>query len=129
MHHQVCVAMMGLPFESDKVHTADFYINIGKQILQSDIKVDSICLKDASGTTDPKTVYDTAKGLKPLMPPGMPLWLHTHDTASIAVSQYMAGIAGGVDGVDLSVRPMASGTVQPDVRSLAHGRRFPGRVL
>ena len=28
MHHQVCIAMMGLPFKSDKVHTAEFYINI-----------------------------------------------------------------------------------------------------
>lgn len=121
MHHQVCIALMGLPFESDRVHTPEFYINIGKQILDSGIKVDSICLKDASGTTTPKTVYDTAVGLKKMMPPEMELWMHTHDTASTAIACYMAGIEGGVDGVDLSVRPLASGTVQPDVRSLAHG--------
>lgn len=120
MHHQVCIALMGMPFYSDKVHTAEFYINIGKKLLEAGIKIDSLCLKDASGTTDPKTIYDTAVGLKKIMPPEMPLWLHTHDTASIAVSCYMAGIEAGVDGVDLSVRPMASGTVQPDVRSLAH---------
>jgi len=24
MHHQVCIALMGLPFQSDKVHTAEF---------------------------------------------------------------------------------------------------------
>jgi len=129
MHHQVCVALMGLPFYSDKVHTAEFYINIGKQILDSDIQVDSICLKDASGTTDPKTVYDTAVGMKKLMPEGMPLWFHTHDTASTAVSCYVAGIEGGVDGVDLSIRPMASGTVQPDVRSLAHAIKGTGYSL
>ena len=129
MHHQVCVAMMGLPFASDRVHTAEFYINIGKQILESDIQVDSICLKDASGTTDPKTIYDTAKGLRALMPPKMPLWLHTHDTASLAVAQYMAGIAGGVDGVDLSIRPMASGTCQPDLRSMAHALKGTGYSL
>ena len=63
------------------------------------------------------------------MPPEMPLWLHTHDTASTAVSCYMAGIEAGVDGVDLSVRPMASGTVQPDVRSLAHGLKGTGYTL
>ena len=129
MHHQVCIALMGLPFKSDKVHTADFYINIGKSLLNSGMHIDSICLKDASGTTDPKTVYDTAIGLKKLMPPEMPLWLHSHDTASIAVSCYMAGIEGGVDGVDLSVRPMASGTVQPDVRSLAHALKGTGYSL
>ena len=129
MHHQVAIALMGLPFKSEKVHTAEFYINIGKQLLESGMKIDSICLKDASGTTDPKTIYDTVKGLKKLMPPAMPLWLHTHDTASTAVACYMAGIDAGVDGVDLSVRPMASGTVQPDVRSLAHGLKGTGFSL
>jgi pyruvate carboxylase subunit B len=126
MHHQVCIALMGLPFKSDKVHTAEFYINIGKQLLESDIQIDSICLKDASGTTDPRTIYDTAVGLKKIMPPEMPLWQHTHDTASMAVACYMAGIEGGVDGIDLSVRPMASGTVQPDVRSMDHALKGTG---
>ena len=129
MHHQVCIALMGLPFHSDKVHTSEFYLNIGKRLLESDVQIDSICLKDASGTTDPKTIYDTTVGLKKIMPPEMPLWLHTHDTASTAVSCYVAGIEGGVDGVDLSVRPMASGTVQPDVRSLAHALKGTGYLL
>jgi pyruvate carboxylase subunit B len=129
MHHQVCIALMGLPFKSDKVHTPEFYINIGKRLLDSGMRIDSICLKDASGTTDPMTVYETAVGLKKIMPPEMPLWLHTHDTASTAVSCYMAGIAGGADGIDLSVRPMASGTVQPDVRSMAHALKGTGYSL
>ncbi|UCG33650.1 MAG: hypothetical protein JSU68_03250, partial [Phycisphaerales bacterium] len=42
---------------------------------------------------------------------------------------YMAGIQGGADGIDLSVRPMASGTVQPDVRSMAHALKGTGYVL
>jgi pyruvate carboxylase subunit B len=129
MHHQVCIAIMGLPFHSDKVHTAEFYINIGKQLLDSGMQIDSICLKDASGTTDPKTIYDTVVGLKKIMPPEMPLWQHTHDTASMAVACYMAGIAGGVDGVDVSIRPMASGTVQPDIRSLDHALKGTGYSL
>ncbi|MCP4634007.1 MAG: biotin attachment protein [candidate division Zixibacteria bacterium] len=129
MHHQVCIALMGLPFKSDKVHTADFYINIGKRLIDSGIRIDSICLKDASGTTDPKTCYDTAVGLKKIMPPEIPLWQHTHDTASMAVACYMAGIEGGVDGIDLSVRPMASGTVQPDVRSVEHALKGTGYSL
>ncbi len=129
MHHQVCIALMGLPFHSDKVHTAEFYTTIGKRLLDSGLHIDSICLKDASGTTDPKTIYDTALALKKIMPPEMPLWMHTHDTASTAVSCYMAAIAGGADGVDLSVRPFASGTVQPDARSLAHALKGTGYSL
>ncbi|MCB9057855.1 MAG: biotin attachment protein [Calditrichae bacterium] len=129
MHHQVCIAIMGLPFQSDKVHTAEFYINIGKKLLNSGMHIDSICLKDASGTTDPKTIYDTVIGLKKIMPPEMKLIQHTHDTASTAVSCYMAGIEAGVDGIDCSIRPMASGTVQPDIRSVAHGLKGTGYSL
>jgi pyruvate carboxylase subunit B len=129
MHHQVCVALMGLPFKDESVHTAEFYVNIIKKVLASGIHIDSVCMKDASGTTDPKTCYETAKGLKKILPPEVILWQHTHDTASMAVACYMAGIEGGVDGVDLSVRPMASGTVQPDVRSLWHALKGTGYSL
>jgi pyruvate carboxylase subunit B len=129
MHHQACVAMMGLPFESKMAHTAEFYINVAKELLKRDIKVDSICLKDASGTTTPKIVYETAKGIRKLMPPEMPLWHHNHDTASTSVACYMAAIEGGCDGIDLSCRPLASGTVQPDVRSMHHALRGTGYSL
>ena len=129
MHHQVCVALMGLPYKSREVHTAEFYINVIKQVLASGVQIDSVCMKDASGTTDPRTCYETAKGLKKILPPEIPLWQHTHDTASMAVACYMAGIQGGVDGIDLSVRPMASGTVQPDVRSMWHALKNTGYFL
>ncbi len=129
MHHQVCVALMGLPFQSDKVHTPAFYIDVIRRVLESGIKVDSVCMKDASGTTDPQTCYETAKGIRKILPPELPLWQHTHDTGSLAVACYMAGLAGGVDGIDLSVRPMASGTVQPDVRSMWHALKNSGYSL
>ncbi|MBW2453702.1 MAG: biotin attachment protein [Deltaproteobacteria bacterium] len=129
MHHQVCVALMGLPFKSDRVHTADFYVNVIKRFLKHGVHFDSICMKDASGTTDPKTCYETAKGLRKLLGPDALLWMHTHDTASMAVACYMAGIEGGVDGIDLSVRPMASGTVQPDIRSMWHALKGTGYSL
>jgi pyruvate carboxylase subunit B len=149
MHHQVCVAMMGLPFEDPTVHSAEFYIDVVRKVLARGAHFDSVCMKDASGTTDPRTCYETAKGLKRILPPEVPLWQHTHDTASLAVAYqetadggfipagsaepvedcYLAGIEAGVDGIDLSVRPMASGTVQPDVRSMWHALRGTGFTL
>lgn len=129
MHHQVTVATMGLPFQEGTVHTPAFYVDVIRQVLRRGVRIDSVCMKDASGTTDPKTCYETARGLKAILPPEVPLWQHTHDTASMAVSCYMAGIAGGVDGVDLSVRPLASGTSQPDVRSLWHALKGTGYSL
>jgi pyruvate carboxylase subunit B len=129
MHHQVCVAMMGLPYASNKVHTPAFYIKVVEDLLKSGMRIDSVCMKDASGTTDPRTCYETARGLKKILPPEIPLVQHTHDTASMAVACYMAGIAGGVDGIDLSVRPVASGTSQPDVRSMWHALKGTGYSL
>jgi pyruvate carboxylase subunit B len=129
MHHQVCVAMMGLPYQSDQVHTPDFYVRVVRKLLDSGLHFDSVCMKDASGTTDPHTCYETAKGLKKILPPEVPLSMHTHDTASMAVACYMAGIAGGVDRIDLSVRPLASGTAQPDVRSMWHALKGTGYSL
>ena len=129
MHHQAVIALMGLPFKSEKVHTPEFYIDIGRQILESGMHVDSIALKDASGTTDPVTIYRTAQGLRKLMPPEMPLWMHTHDTAGTALTCYLAAIHGGADGIDLSIRPLAGGTSQPDIRSMAHLLKGTGYSL
>jgi pyruvate carboxylase subunit B len=129
MHHQVCVAMMGLPFEDPTVHTAEFYVDVVRRLMARGLHFDSVCMKDASGTADPRTCYETARGLRKILPPEVPLWQHTHDTASLAIACYLAGIEGGVDGIDLSVRPMASGTVQPDVRSMWHALRGTGFAL
>ncbi len=129
MHHQVVVALMGLPFKSTKVHTPEFYIDVVRRLLERDIRVDSICMKDASGTTDPRTVYETAKGIRKILPEETQLWFHTHDTASMAVACYLAAIEGGADGIDLAVRPMASGTSQPDVRSMWHALKGTGYSL
>lgn len=129
MHHQVCVALMGLPFQSDKVHTSEFYIDVIRRFMKTGVHFDSICLKDASGTTDPRTCYETVKGLRELVGPDVTIWQHTHDTASMGIACYMAGIAGGVDGIDLSIRPLASGTVQPDIRAMAHALKGTGYEL
>jgi pyruvate carboxylase subunit B len=129
MHHQVCVSMMGLPFRSTEVHTPAFYVDVVRRLLERDVRIDSVCMKDASGTTDPTTVYQTARGIRALLPAGTPLWMHTHDTASMAVACYMAGLEGGVDGIDLSIRPLTSGTVQPDLRAMWHALKGSGYSL
>jgi pyruvate carboxylase subunit B len=129
MHHQVCIALMGLPFASDKVHTPEFYIDVMRRFLKTGVPFDSVCLKDASGTTDPRTCYETIKGLRKLLGPDVLIWQHTHDTASMGIACYMAGVEGGADGIDLSLRPLASGTVQPDIRAMAHALKGTGYSL
>ncbi|MCP5158816.1 MAG: biotin attachment protein [Gammaproteobacteria bacterium] len=129
MHHQVCVAMMGLPYSTQSTHTPESYVQVVQKLLESGLHFDSVCMQDASGTTSPHNCYETAKGIKRILPPEIPLSMHTCDTASMAVACYMAGIAGGVDSIDLSVRPLAAGVMQPDVRSMARALQSTGYSL
>ena len=55
-----------------------------------------------------------------MVPEDTILWFHTHDTAGIAISQNLAAIEGGADGIDLAKSPVCGGTCQPDILSMMH---------
>ena len=54
LHHQVVVSMMELPPGCCGVDDVDFYIKTLREILDSGLPYDSICFKDASGTSNPE---------------------------------------------------------------------------
>jgi len=120
LHHQIVVTVMDLPPGCTGAHTAEFYLDRLQEILNSDIPFHSICFKDATGTANPKKVYETFKGARKMVPEDTILWFHTHDTAGIALSQNMAAIEGGADGIDLAKSPVCGGTCQPDILSMMH---------
>lgn len=120
LQHQVVVSMMELPPGCSGAHTPEFYIDRLKQILDAGIPFHSICFKDASGTSNPRKVYDTLKAARKLVSADTILWFHTHDTAGLGISQNLAAIEGGADGVDLAKSPVSGGTCQPDILSMMH---------
>jgi pyruvate carboxylase subunit B len=120
LRHQVVVSMMELPPGCSGAHTPEFYIDRLKQILDAGIPFHSICFKDASGTSNPRKVYDTLKAARKIVSADTILWFHTHDTAGLGISQNMAAIEGGADGVDLAKSPVSGGTCQPDILSMMH---------
>ncbi|MDT8448002.1 MAG: biotin/lipoyl-containing protein [bacterium] len=120
LKHQVVVSMMDLPPGCEGAHTTEFYLDRLKQILDSGLPFDSICFKDASGTANPRKVFETIKGARKMVPEGTTLWFHSHDTAGVGVTQYMAAIEGGIDGIDLAKSPCSGGTAQPDILSMWH---------
>lgn len=120
LNHQIVITMMDLPPGCEGAHTPEFYLDRLKQILDSDIPFHSICFKDASGTANPQKIYDTFKGARKMVPEDTILWYHTHDTAGIAISQNMAAVEGGADGIDLAKSPVCGGTCQPDILSMMH---------
>jgi pyruvate carboxylase subunit B len=120
LHHQIVVTVMDLPPGCEGAHTAEFYLDRLQQILDSDIPYHSICFKDATGTANPKKLYETFKGARKMVSADTTLWFHTHDTAGIGISQNLAAIEGGADGVDLAKSPVSGGTCQPDILSMMH---------
>ncbi len=120
LHHQVAVTMMELPPGCSGAHDPEFYVKTLREILDSGLPYDSICFKDASGTSNPKKVYDTIKAARKVLGENAIIWMHTHETAGVGISQYQAAIEAGCDGVCLARSPLSGGTCQPDILSLWH---------
>jgi pyruvate carboxylase subunit B len=120
LNHQVVISMMDLPPGCTGAHTAEFYIDRLKQILAAGIPYHSICFKDASGTANPRKVYETFKAARKIVSEDTILWFHTHDTAGMAISQNLAAVEGGATGIDLAKSPVSGGTCQADILSMMH---------
>lgn len=120
LKHEVVVTMMDLPPGCVGAHDGAFYEKTLRDILDSGIPYDSICFKDASGTSSPQKVYETIKMARRLVPEGTHLRLHTHETAGVSVACYMAALDAGVDGIDLAAAPVSGGTSQPDILTMLH---------
>ena len=123
LNHQVCVSMMALPPGCEGAHDADFYEKCLRDILDAEIPYDSVCFKDASGTALPATVYETIKRARKMLPEGTVIDFHTHETAGIGVTAYMAALEAGADAIDLSLAPVSGGTCQSDVAVMWHALR------
>ena len=118
--HEVVVTMMDLPAGLEGAHDAAFYERILREILDAGIPYDSVCFKDASGTSSPQKVYETIKMARRLLGDETHIRLHTHETAGVSVACYLAALEAGVSGIDLAASPVSGGTSQPDILTMLH---------
>ena len=118
--HEVVVTMMDLPAGLEGAHDAAFYERILREILDAGIPHDSVCFKDASGTSSPQKVYETIKMARSLLGDDVHIRLHTHETAGVSVACYLAALEAGVSGIDLAASPVSGGTSQPDILTMLH---------
>ncbi len=123
LRHEVVVTMMALPPGASGAHDPEFYEGVLKKILDAGIPYDSVCFKDASGTSTPAVVYETIKRARKLLGPDMNLTFHSHETAGVSIQQYMSAIEAGATQVDLSMVPASGGTCQPDIMTMWHALR------
>jgi oxaloacetate decarboxylase alpha subunit/pyruvate carboxylase subunit B len=119
-------------YTTSPVHTIESFVRMGVEL--EAMGCHSIGIKDMSGIVTPHVISNLVKELKRKV--GIPITLHTHDTAGLGAAAYLAAIDAGVDTVETSIVPFANGTAQPDtVRMLAllegHARRpdyDPGKL-
>lgn len=123
LKHEITVTMMELPPGCEGAHTPEFYMSVLKQILDADIPFDSVCFKDASGTSRPTKVYETIKAARKMLGPKARIVFHSHETAGTGTVSYMSAIEAGADQIDLSMAPCSGGTCQPDVITMWHALR------
>ena len=96
------------------VHTVENFVKLGVQLEK--MGCDSIGIKDMSGILQPQIAHRMVKELKSKV--GIPITLHTHDTAGLGATAYLAAIDAGVDCVEVSIVPFANGTSQPDTQRM-----------
>jgi len=123
LRHEVTVTMMALPPNAKGAHNPEFYEKVLRDILDADIPFDSVCFKDASGTSTPHTVYETVKRARKLLGPDMNITFHSHETAGVSIQQYVSALEAGATQLDLSMSPVSGGTCQPDIITMWHALR------
>ena len=118
--HEVTITMMELPFGCEGAHDVAFYEKVLRNILESGLPFDSLAFKDASGTSNPRKVYETIKMAREILGADAHIRFHSHETAGTGLAAYMAALEGGADGIDLAMKPVSGGTGQPDIISMWH---------
>jgi len=96
------------------VHTVGNFVKMGVEL--ESMGCDSLGIKDMSGILQPRIAFDLVQELKRKV--GLPITLHTHDTAGLGAASYLAAIDAGVDCVEVSIAPFANGTSQPDTQRM-----------
>ena len=120
LDHEVTITMMELPYGCEGAHDVAFYEKVLRNILDSGLPFDSLAFKDASGTSNPRKVYETIKMAREILGADAHIRFHSHETAGTGLAAYLAALDGGADGIDLAMKPVSGGTGQPDIISMWH---------
>lgn len=112
-------------YTASPVHTLDRFVAFGEELAA--LGCHTLGIKDMSGILAPAVAAELVRRLKART--GLPVVVHSHDTAGFAAAAYYAAIEAGADAVETSIQPFADGTAQPDTQRmlalLEHHPRCP----
>ncbi len=103
-------------YTTSPVHTVEAFVRYAVEL--KEMGCHSLAIKDMAGVIAPGPAARIVREVKKLT--GLPVTLHSHDTAGLAAASYLAAIDAGADAIETSIAPFANGTSQPDtLRMLA----------
>ena len=91
-----------------------YYVNLAKELERRGVHI--LGIKDMSGLLKPYAAHKLVSTLKNEI--GLPIHLHTHDTAGNGVATVLKAAEAGVDIVDTAISAMSSLTSQPSLNAV-----------
>ncbi|MBR4720512.1 MAG: oxaloacetate decarboxylase subunit alpha [Clostridia bacterium] len=96
------------------VHNIDYFVKLSETLEK--MGADSICIKDMANLLLPYDCYQLVKKLKENI--GVPIHLHTHNTAGTGDMTNLMAAQAGIDIVDCALSPLANGTSNPSTEAM-----------
>ncbi|KAF8316749.1 pyruvate carboxylase [Clavulina sp. PMI_390] len=96
-------------------YTLDYYMNFVDLLVQEGIHV--LGIKDMAGLLKPAAATMLVGAIRKKYP-DLPIHVHSHDTAGIAVASMLACAAAGADVVDVAIDSMSGITSQPSMGAI-----------
>ncbi len=96
------------------VHDVSYFVELAKEL--AELGVDSIAIKDMAGLLTPYVAYDLVKRIKAAT--GLPVNMHSHDTAGLSAMVHLKAVEAGVDIIDCCISSFANGASHAATESL-----------
>jgi len=100
-----------------------YYVDLAKQLEKMGAHI--LAIKDMAGLCKPDAAELLVKTLKQEI--GIPIHLHTHDTAGMQAGAILQASRVGLDIADAAMAPMSGGTSQPNLNAIVEATRFSQR--
>ena len=100
-----------------------YYVELAKKLEQMGAHL--LAIKDMAGLLKPRAAVTLMRALRQEI--GIPIHLHTHDTAGIQASTILAAAGEGLQIADAALAPMSGGTSQVNLNNLVEALRFTER--
>jgi oxaloacetate decarboxylase alpha subunit len=113
-----------ITYSLSPVHSNELYVSTARGLIESGM-VDVVMLKDSGGLLTVDRIRELVPALKAVLG-AVPLEVHSHCTTGLAPLVYLEAARLGADILDTSIAPLANGTAQPSIQSIARNIRLTG---